>query len=160
MDYSAAIFILSLIVSVGTITFTALTMAFQRSHNIKCVKPLCNIHQCLTDAEAGISIQNAGLGPMMIKNIVLLGEPGEPVGHGVPLTQAVPAEFCSYLALHQTDVYALASLSEVKLLCCTSRDPDKSAISGIQEHLHSLTICVQYEDIYEHRYEKREALIF
>lgn len=160
MNYSTAILIITLIVSVSTITFTALTMAFQRSHNIKSVKPLCNIHQCATERESRISIQNAGLGPMMIHNIVLLGYPTEPVSHGVPLTKVIPAEYCSNIGLHQTDVYALASLSEVNLFCCTSHDPNVSAISGMQEHLHGLTICVQYEDIYEHRYEKREALIF
>lgn len=159
-DNSTQMFFLSLILAVNTIVFTALSMAYQRSHNKRSVRPLCNIHQFLTTSKAGISIQNAGLGPMMIHNVVLLKSYDSSVKNGTQFSDAIPPDPNYNVAVNHSDLYVLACQSEIKLFHYTSVVPNDKRIERLKRLLHGMTICVQYQDIYDDRYEKREPLIF
>lgn len=160
LDNSTQMFLVSLILSGSTIVFTALSMAYQRSHNKRSVRPLCNIHQFLTDSKADISIQNAGLGPMMIHNVVLLKSYDSPAKNGTQFADAIPPDPDYNIAVNHSDLYVLACQSEIALFHYTSVVPDDEKIECLKKRLHGMTICIQYQDIYDDRYEKREPLIF
>jgi hypothetical protein len=69
LDVSRIVMIITIIMAVISVVFSALTLAFQRSHNRRTVKPYCfikkeNIGNCIQ-----FIIKNAGLGPMIIDQI-------------------------------------------------------------------------------------------
>jgi hypothetical protein len=79
LDTATELLITTAIMALEAIAFAALSMAFDRSHSRKSVKLFCNIHKNMTDAEASVSIQNAGMGPMLIQKIVLLKNQDDPI---------------------------------------------------------------------------------
>ena len=69
LEVSRVVMIITIIMTLISVTFSALTLAFQRSHDIKTVKPLCSV----TIRRAGklfqVILKNAGLGPMIVTDI-------------------------------------------------------------------------------------------
>jgi hypothetical protein len=160
LDISTGLLITTAIMALGTTTFAALGMAFQRSHNRKSIKPFCNIHKCVTDTEASVSIQNAGLGPMLIQKIALLKNQDDSIQTGIPLADALSSELNCDVFIHNTDVYVLASLCELKLFQCSAGTSDKGAMPLLKDKLNGYFLCIKYADLYDRCYEKIEALTF
>ena len=79
LDLTSVILLITVIVSLVTSIMSILTMAFQRSHNVKVVKPFCNVHKSITKDNIGLSIMNAGLGPMFVKSITLIKSTDETI---------------------------------------------------------------------------------
>jgi hypothetical protein len=156
LNTETALLITTAIMALGAITFSSLTMAFQRSHNIKSVKPLCNIHKSVTDSEMSISIQNAGMGPMLIKKIVLLISPDDPIETSLTLSHALSDELNCEVFVHNMDGYVLASLFEVKLFQYSADTSDNGAMTLLKNKLNNYFLCIEFEDIYDHSYVKIE----
>jgi hypothetical protein len=66
LDVSRATLIVSLVVSLTTIVFASLQMAFQRSHDIKSMRPLCDFDKITEGGRVLLRAQNAGLGPLIV----------------------------------------------------------------------------------------------
>ena len=103
MDMAGALVLATSVMGLGAITFSALSLAFQRSHSRKSVRPFCNVLQRESENEMHISIQNAGMGPMRILKIVLLEHEGDSIQDGIPLEEAFSAEAASGVILHRLD---------------------------------------------------------
>ena len=159
MDMAGALVLATSVMGLGAITFSALSLAFQRSHSRKSVRPFCNVLQCESDNEMHISIQNAGMGPMRIQKIVLLEYEGDSIQSGVPLEEAFPAEAARGVILHRLDAFVLAPLQEVEVLRIVYRASSEEAASGFTSSLFGRYLGVTYLDIYDDAYEKKEALL-
>lgn len=151
----------TLLLAVTTVTFGAINMGFQRSHNRKSVKPFCNIHKYISDAGLSIGIMNAGLGPMIILNIVFLKKSDDPVNRGLPLSSLVSGELHCDELINKSDSYIVPSMGEMKILQYTAGRTGKEAdIELLKSTLEGFYLCVVFKDIYDHKYEKRELLKF
>jgi len=151
----------TLFLSVSTVTFSALNMAFQRSHNRKSVKPFCNIHTSINGTGINISIMNAGLGPMIVQKIILLKNKDDEVKSGLQFIDILPPEFNYDTVVNKNDSYILPSMGEMKLFQFTA-DPKKTKnkIELLKNILEGFNLCIVYKDIYDHIREKRELLKF
>ena len=69
LDVSRIVMLITIIMTIISATFSALSLAFQRSHNRKSVKPLCNLIKVMDKNSVQIIVENAGLGPMIIRDI-------------------------------------------------------------------------------------------
>lgn len=152
MDTATGLLITTAIMALGAITFAALTMAFDRSHNRKTVRPFCNIHNKVTDTEIRISIQNAGMGPMRIQKIVLLKNQDDFLQVGIPLGQVLSFELNCDVFIQHTDEYVLASLCELNLIQGILL---QSEMTQLKEKLNGYYLCIEYTDVYDDIYEQR-----
>ena len=159
MDMAGALVLATSVMGLGAITFSALSLAFQRSHSRKSVRPFCNVLQRESENEMHISIQNAGMGPMRIQKIVLLEHEGDSSQSGVPLEEAFSAEAARGVILHRLDGFVLAPLQEVEVLRIAYRASSEEAAGGITSSLFGRYLGVTYLDIYDDAYEKKEALL-
>lgn len=158
MDMSAALVIATSIMALGAITFSALSLAFQRSHSRKSVRPFCNVTQRINDTEIRVGIQNAGMGPMRIQKVVLLANEGDPIKAGIPLAEAFPVEFRPEGAIRHLDSYVLAPLLEAELFRCDFATCDGEATALLKSKLNGSFLGIEYSDLYDEVYEKKEAL--
>jgi len=144
--------------ALGAVTFSALVMAFSRSHNRKSIRPFCNIHKCISDMELSISISNAGMGPMLIQQIALLKNPDDPIQKGVSLATVFESGACGDLRIQNTDGYTLVASGELNLLRCSvnTAEPGKSLM--LKTKLKDYILCVQYADVYDDIYIKKEGM--
>ncbi|MBI4856989.1 MAG: hypothetical protein HY818_09625 [Acetobacterium woodii] len=156
MDTATGLLITTVIMALGAITFAALTMAFDRSHNRKSVRPFCNIHKKVTDTEINISIQNAGMGPMRIQKIVLLNNQDDFIQAGIQLGKVLPFELNCDIFIQHTDEYVLASLCELNLI---QGILEQHQMTRVKETLAGYYICIEYTDVYDDVYEQRSKLI-
>lgn len=159
MNIEAGLLITTVIMALGAITFSALTMAFQRSHSRKSVRPFCNIHKCTTETVISVGIQNAGMGPMLIQNIVLLKNQDDPIQRGISLAQAFPSGISPSMSGPETDGYVLAPLGEMQLLYYSSDMPEQKEVSILRERFNGYFLYIKYADVYDDSYEKK-CLLF
>jgi hypothetical protein len=158
MDTATALVLATSIMALGAITFSALSLAFQRSHSRKSVRPFCNVNQRNTDTGMSVSLQNAGMGPMRIQKIVLLANEGDPIQAGIPLEEAISEGVKSVVLVHHLDAYVLAPLMEVELFRCALGIADDEETNLLRSKLGGKFLAIAYSDIYDDVYEKKEAL--
>ena len=91
LDISRTIMLATIIVAISSIAFSSITMAFERSHNVKSFRPFVNLYQTLTNNIISLSIANAGLGPMLINKIVLVNKGGDNMQEGKRLAEVLPS---------------------------------------------------------------------
>ena len=154
LEVSRATLAVSVVLSVSSVVFAALEMAFQRSHNKKSVKPLCDIR--VMDGEgAGLGVWNLGLGPMIIKDILLEGQ-GDAPGSALSEVFASHPSGLRLARIHGGQV--LPPGGGLTLVECAGRTG--KAFSFLKESLSGRTLVVEYEDIYEKRFSKEAVLEF
>ncbi|MEI6100451.1 MAG: hypothetical protein WCP73_01315, partial [Eubacteriales bacterium] len=158
-ETETALLITTAFMALGSVTLSALSMAFQRSHSRKSVRPFCNVFNDSTDSEISVSIQNAGLGPMLIQKVVLLKNQDDPIEKGIQLAEFFSEGNCDVL-IQNTNAYVLASLFKIKLFRCTAGINDHSSMPLLRNKLNGCTLYVKYADVYDDMYEKKETLIF
>jgi len=71
LEISRLTLIVSLIVSIASIAFASLEMAFQRSHNVRSLRPLCEARSSRKDGRVAIEVRNVGLGPLILSSASL-----------------------------------------------------------------------------------------
>lgn len=158
MDTATALVIATSIMALGAIIFFALSLAFQRSHSRKSVRPFCNINQRMMDTGMSVSIQNAGMGPMRIQKAVLLTSEDDTIQAGIPLESAFPAEFKSGVFIPHMNAYVLAPLLEIELFRCDFGIFDEESAALLRSVLNGKFLGIEYSDIYDDAYERKEAL--
>lgn len=158
MDMAGALVVATSVMALGAITFSALSLAFQRSHSRKSVRPFCNVLARESGNDRIFSIQNAGMGPMRIQKVVLLEHESDSIEDGVPLEEAVSAE-AAFVCLRHLDAFVLAPLQEVEVLRFANSASSEKAANGSRSSLLGRYLGIAYLDIYDDDYEKKEALL-
>lgn len=151
----------TLFMSVGTVTLSALNMAFQRSHNRKSVKPFCSINKSIDVNTLRLSIVNAGLGPMIVQKIVIVKNENDKVKDGVQIFDLLPPELHYKAVVNKNDTHIIPSMGELKLFEISADLNNKlSSIDQLKKILEHSYLVIAFKDVYDHRYEKRESLNF
>jgi hypothetical protein len=146
--------------ALGAITFSAITMAFDRSHQRKDVRPFCNINQNITNTEIQICIENAGMGPMLIHNILLLKNHDDPIETGVPPTKEMFSKFDCDVFVPNAQIHVLSPCSKLTLLQSHTDISQNGAMTLLKDELNGCCLYVKYADIYDDIYEAKAILTF
>ena len=161
LDISRTIMLSTIIVAISSIAFSSITMAFERSHNVKSFRPFVNLYQTLTNNIISLSIANAGLGPMLINKIVLVNKGGDNMQEGKRLAEVLPSNLAYEAMFNYSGVYILAPKDQLKLFQYSENSPSNSKnILAIKEELVHYSIYIEYLDVYEHKYQKTEEILF
>ena len=152
LEVSRLTLYVSIALSLVSIVFTILSMAFQRSHNKKSVKPLCDLR--VEDGEGlAIGLWNLGLGPMIVKDIKV----ENPDGKGwSELAEALKERPDSVRLALLCDDAIISPNGHLDLVECSGKG--KAGASFVKKFLGGRRLAIRYEDIYE-RDLKTEAVV-
>ena len=149
----------SILVSIISIVFGSLSMAFQRSHNRKSVKPFCNIHPFISDGSVHISIFNAGLGPMIISETGFIRKNGKIRKDTVNISELTPEGIKYETENVFSGVYIIPPMSEKKVLAFSATGSnDMKYMEKLRELLDEYRFFVVYRDLYDRKYERVEHI--
>lgn len=157
-----------LIVSIVSVVFTALTLKIQRIHNEKSVKPIAIISAGDFENDIFISIENKGVGPMIIKNI----EVKNPKKTTNSVIDIIPENIVSKILwstfVREIENKAIAHGGQLILIQWKLNyneydysDLDKvgndlNLTEQLRKALKDITIYLEYTDIYEKNIFKTE----
>jgi len=150
----------SIFVSIITIVFGSLSMAFQRSHNRKSVKPFCNIHAFKNNGAIDINIYNAGLGPMIISRTGFVRRDGKIKRDSVNIYDVLPDWIKCETGMIFSGEYIIPPMSERKVLeLRIEEQAGTDYVEKLKVLLNEYHFFVSYRDLYERKYERIEHLI-
>jgi len=148
LDVSRIVMAFTIVMTLVSIVFSALTLAFQRSHNRRTVKPYCCIKRSRAGGVLRIVIRNAGLGPLFVDELRLMKE-----GEALPLD-----DLEAYLERSGS-----GSLDDIRHSVLTPTEEAAVVEIGGAESAQALfallesgKIEVSYHDIYEKEYRTAE----
>jgi hypothetical protein len=161
MDISKAMMMITIIVAISSIVFSSITMAFERSHDRKSLRPYLNLIPGISTNSISLEIANAGLGPMLIQKLTLLDQQTREVME----LSALPGLFQPDAKLEGQyrcfNGYILASLKQLTLFqLYEDCSPRNSNISSIKESLERFSLQIEYQDVYERNYKKEVEIHF
>ena len=161
IDISRTIMLVTIIVAISSIAFSSITMAFERSHNVKSLRPFVNLNQTLTNHVISLSIANAGLGPMLIHKIVLVEKSSQTKREEKQFSEVLSSDLDYDAVIKLSGVYVLASKDQLKIFQYSENTSQPSGnILAIKEKLAQYTLCIDYQDVYEYKYQKTEEISF
>jgi hypothetical protein len=143
----------SILVSVITIVFGSLTMAFQRSHNRKSVKPLCNIHTFFSDGVLHLSIYNAGLGPMIVSGTGLMKPGGNVRKDLLPVESVIPEGIACITDMALAGEYIIPPVSERKVLEFRAAG-DNTSLNKLKDIFEEYRLVIKFYDLYDRKYKR------
>jgi hypothetical protein len=157
LDVSRIVMLITIIMTIISATFSALSLAFQRSHNRKSVKPLCNLIKIMDKNSVQIIVENAGLGPMIIRDIALTS------------TDSKNINLCTYFdkLLSNRNVFFIELKREIIIPANEQKiifelkasDNDKSIdMNDLIIKLKKNELVINYCDIYDKEYRINENL--
>jgi hypothetical protein len=158
LDVSKIAMIITLIMTIITVTFSALSLAFQRSHNIKSIKPLCYFSFLCTNGQLKMLVKNAGLGPMIISNVFIVHDSIE-----YELTKYIGEllennfEIVPNLKIKANSV--IPTNEERTLVEVVPKDKSSSKCSEMNEKLKNDLLVITYTDLYDRKYTITEKIV-
>lgn len=153
LEVSRATLVVSVLLSVASMVFAILGMAFQRSHNKRSLRPLCDLRLEASGQAFRLGLRNAGLGPLILESVSLRPREGsaaeslEDVIRGaLPLAERRRYRGLPHPGLVLGPGESLA-LAELPL-------EDAAGIGRLTKALEAASIEVGYTDIYGRAYRK------
>jgi hypothetical protein len=108
LDVSRIVMIITIVMAITSVVFSALTLAFQRSHNRRTVKPYCLIKKVNSNSTTRLIIKNAGLGPMIVDRVEVIRTTG--ISDRKIKTALSPNEECLVFEEKRTSIEAEATI--------------------------------------------------
>ena len=144
--------LITIIMTIISATFSALTLAFQRSHNKKTVKPLCDAIISVDRKNPGISIKNAGLGPMIVRNVTIT-EPDHDEMSFSDFCENLLAGKKGCVFYKKTNDMILSVNEQRTILELNSDIKIKSDVADfVSAKLAAAELKIKYSDIYDKEY--------
>jgi len=159
LDVSRVVMIITIIMTIISITFSSLSLAFERSHNKKTVKPLCDLLKIVNQNTISISIKNAGLGPMIITSIFITDHnTGDILFDDLctTLKEKYPQNISCKKVLN-----LIVSINQEKNILEISKitTESKSCFDYVVETISNKEIVINYKDIYDKVYSYNELIL-
>jgi hypothetical protein len=151
------IMLTTILVAISSIVFSSITMAFERSHNVKSLRPFVNVHQFSDQNTISLSIENAGLGPMLIERISYFSK-SQPQSEGKLLSEMIPAELKMTNNFSCSEVYALAAHDHLVVFEYTAEKKDAGSLTTLKTLLTDYVLHIEYRDVYDREYLKESQL--
>jgi hypothetical protein len=156
LEITRVVMIITVIMAIITATFSALDVAFQRSHNKRTIRPYCSIRRSITNSGIAIFLKNAGLGPLIIADVSLINDKDESKieGNVIPYYKAVESSIRESIRYSETRI--IPSLAEV---CIMDVKNGKAENESVIEQYTDISLCIEYKDLYDHKYKILEPII-
>jgi len=151
LDVSRIVMIITIIMTIISVTFSALTLAFQRSHNKKSVKPLCDGSLIINENGVLCVLKNAGLGPMILTKINIITENDRIVKVNQYLNEIYGNKDCNEDKKNNLKVIAVneeKSVIEIQ----KNRFENVEKYNDIIKEINKSKIEIIYNDIYDKEY--------
>jgi hypothetical protein len=98
---------------------------------------------------------------MLINKIVLVNKGGDNMQEGKRLAEVLPSNLAYEAMFNYSGVYILAPKDQLKLFQYSENSPSNSNnIQAIKEDLIHYSVYIEYQDVYEHKYQKTEEILF
>jgi len=153
LDVSRIAMIITVIMTIISVTFSALNLAFQRSHDRKSVKPLCYINRKTAEGNYSIIIENAGLGPMIIKSITIVNDDQQCVDFGEYFEDVTKLKKDSIVLLEIKNLVIPTSSNKTIFEIDEDKGNSKKSIKDTSTKMSNVRLRINYRDIYDKRYE-------
>ena len=172
MDYNMILAIAAvgaLIISVVSLVITGLSIKKQEEHNRNSIskqeehnknslKPICSIYQTNYENFISVRIENDGTGPLIINKIIF------DCDDNLSYQSIFDLFKLSDIDLNQMEIhrifpsidrnnYALSPNERMYLLSVTPKD--ENTREKLRNKLKTLTVCVEFSDIYGNMYERK-----
>jgi hypothetical protein len=156
LEITRVVMIITVIMAIITATFSALDVAFQRSHNKRTIRPYCSIHRSITNNSIAIYLKNAGLGPLIIADVILTNDKDESMINGniIPYYKGVESSIRETIRYSETRI--VPSLAEV---CIMDVKNESAGNNSLIEQYLDISLCIEYRDLYDHKYKIIEPII-
>lgn len=152
LDVSRIVMLITIVMTIISATFSALTLAFQRSHNKKTVKPLCDAAIIVDRENPGIDLKNAGLGPMIVRNVTITEPDHEEVNFS-DFCQSLLAEKAGCIVYKKTDNMILSANEQRTILELNREVKLKRDVEDfVLARLAAAELKIDYSDIYDKSY--------
>jgi len=149
-DLDLIIKILSLVLSLTAIIFTAVSIFLQKRHNRNAVKPIANIAISDYEDKLSVQIQNNGTGPLIVKSFRAFNEE-ENQNNLIDLMPELPPGLAWTTFFSNLTGFAITPSKNLNLLELrvdpTSID-ESNVRDAIRRRLSNITVELIYEDIY------------
>jgi hypothetical protein len=152
---SRTIMLTSILMAIVTVVFSSITMAFERSYNVKSLRPFVNLLQVFDQQTLSLSIENAGLGPMLIERVSFVLKEGSDQA-GKAIEAILPGEREGLGYFNYPGIYSLAARGKLTLLDCKNL----ALLPDLAKSLADYSICVEYRDVYDHGYKKSYPILW
>ncbi len=153
LDVSRIMMVITIIVSITTVIFSALSMAFQRSHNKRSVKPFCTIIRVVESSEIVIRIKNAGLGPLILGNIKILIDKDEVVEIEEYLKEYLHQKSIQISKVKSNNHVVISTNADEKVIVIKNLKAKIGIFEEVSNKIASCIFIVEYCDIYEKQYQ-------
>jgi hypothetical protein len=159
LDVSRIVMILTILMTIVSATFSALTLAFQRSHNRKSVKPLCDLVKIVNGNCLSVNIKNAGLGPMIIHDILINEEENKNIAFNI---------FCEQTADDYPGLVTYKKIRNNKMILSVNESMEIIKLNLIEkdmtsrkimQRLEKTEITIEYCDIYDKQHSVTDLLV-
>jgi hypothetical protein len=149
----------TILMAITSIVFSSIAMAFERSHNVKSLRPFINVLQRSTQNAISLTIDNAGLGPMLMERLTFFLN-DEPETEGELLAKILPTDLKVLNNFVCSEVYALAAHDQLNIFEYVAEKQDAESLSELKALLSGYSIRIEYRDVYDHEYKKESKITF
>ena len=172
----------AVIIGAFSIYFTRKSIEQQQAHNKNSVVPICNIRLWAPKNKVAITVHNVGTGPMRIKKLVYLNKSGEESKTPYSFLSDWMPEGCTWISVENIDLEANGTINllqfkqkggeedtvyendRFQLLFKQKGGGDDSIYESdrlrLLKGLGTLTLYVEYEDVYGEKTEYETDLKF
>lgn len=152
LDVSRIVMLLTILMTIISATFSALTLAFQRSHNKKSIKPLCDLCLILDSNRMQISIKNAGLGPMIVNKVSILDRNDTELNFSSFCDNLTESKFVTVNSRVSIPVIIPVCEEKVVLELTKSVTDNTERFSNFARDQEEMLVKVYFSDIYDKKY--------
>jgi hypothetical protein len=158
LDVSRIAMIITLIMTIITVTFSALSLAFQRSHNIKSIKPLCSFSYINTADQLKVIIKNAGLGPMIIVSVLIVHDNVE-YDFNKYFEELIDDSLQMLPSIRLKTNSIIPTNEERTLIEIIPTSKSSSKYRELCDKLQNDLLVINYTDLYDRKYKTTEKIL-
>ncbi|THD70428.1 MAG: hypothetical protein E7813_08355 [Bradyrhizobium sp.] len=144
--------IFAVLASAVSFTIAAINMMMQRKHNRKSVLPIGHISVGDYENQIFVRIWNYGIGPMLIKRVVVAGEGGvKQEAAIIDLMPKLPGEYHWSTFVGNISDRTIPAADHISLILLEGDEDNGEFVAAremVRRALSRLTVTVEYKDVY------------
>jgi hypothetical protein len=159
LDVSRIAMFITFFMTIVTVTFSALGLAFQRSHNIKSIKPICSFTFIFSNNNFKVLLKNAGLGPLIVSGITIIDEN--------EIESEISKGFENILSNYEIKSIntrmksgCVIPINDEKIVLEIILDDKNMKVNELIDLLNKYCLILKYNDLYDRKYKLMENCYF
>lgn len=153
--------VLAVLTAFAAVFVGAIGLAIQRSHNKKSVLPICSIRKANYDNEILLSIENTGIGPLIITKISMLRNGTNEMKENQYPIDLMPEGIMWNTFRKGLENHSILPNSEIVLLEFVPQTfGDNDVLENIRKILSECSIKIDFKDVYGKKRTSIDNLIW